>query len=117
LDGFRVDMPHEGADVLNLPAPGAMAPYFTCEFDGRQKLTRLPDSLKTDERQEYELFAQTLQGPDFIFYLGYAFIIRIHFAGSPFGITKHQFPSKVSSGGARQGSFRRITANTAKGLK
>jgi hypothetical protein len=60
-------MPHEGADVLNLPAPGAMAPYFTCEFDGRQKLIRQPHGLKLAERQDDQLFAQALQGLVFIF--------------------------------------------------
>ena len=51
FDGLWVDMPHESSDVLNLPAPGAMAPYFTCEFDGRQKLIRQLHGLKLAERQ------------------------------------------------------------------
>ena len=74
-------MPHEGSDVLNLPATGAMAPYFTCEFDGRQKLIRQLHGLKLAERQGDQLFAQALQGPVFIFFPRSAFIIRIHFAG------------------------------------
>ena len=61
-------MPHEGADILNLPAPGAMASYFTCEFDGRQKLIRQPHGLKLAERQGDQLFAQALQGTVFIFF-------------------------------------------------
>jgi hypothetical protein len=43
-------MPHEGADVLYLPAPGAMALYFSCEFNGRQKLIRQIHALKPAER-------------------------------------------------------------------
>ena len=81
LDGLRVDMPHEGSDVLNLSAPGATAPYFVCEFDGRQKLIRQIHGLKLTERQGDQLFAQALQSPVFIFLLGSAFIIRIHFTG------------------------------------
>ena len=82
FNGLRVDMTHEGADVLNLPAPGAMALNFMCEFDGRQKLIRQPHGLKLGERQGDQLFAQALQGAVFIFFLGPAFIIRAHFAGS-----------------------------------
>ena len=66
-------MPHEGADILNLPAPGAMASYFTCEFDGRQKLIRQPHGLKLAERQGDQLFAQALQGPVFIFFFWFCF--------------------------------------------
>jgi hypothetical protein len=79
-------MPHEGSDVLNLPAPGAMAPYFTCEFDGRQKLIRQLHGLKPAEWQGDQLFAQALQGSVFIFFPGSAFIIHIHFAGPPSGL-------------------------------
>jgi len=61
-------MPHECADVLKLSAPGAMTPYFTCEFDGRQKLIRQPHGLKLAERQGDQLFAQALQGPVVIFF-------------------------------------------------
>jgi len=50
-------MPHEGADVLNLPAPGAMALYFACGFDGRKKLIRQLHGLKLAERQGDQLFA------------------------------------------------------------
>jgi hypothetical protein len=71
-------MPHENSDVLNLPAPGTTAPYFTCEFDGCQKLTRKLHGLKLNERQGDQLFAQALQGPVFILFPGSAFIIRIH---------------------------------------
>jgi hypothetical protein len=74
-------MPHEGSDVLNLPAPGAMAFYFMCEFDGRQKLIRQFHGRKLAGRQGDQLFAQALQGPVFIFFPGSAFIFRIHFAG------------------------------------
>jgi hypothetical protein len=58
-----------------------MALYFPCEFDGRQKLIRQIHGLKLAGRQGDQLFAQTLQGPVFIFSLGSAFIIRIHVAG------------------------------------
>ncbi len=34
FDGLRVYMSHECADVPNLPSPGAMLPYFACEFNG-----------------------------------------------------------------------------------
>jgi hypothetical protein len=81
FNGLRVDMPHKGSDELNLPAPGAMAPYFMCEFDGRQKLIRQFQGLKLAGRQGDQLFAQALQGPVFIFFPGSAFIFRIHFAG------------------------------------
>jgi len=84
---LRVDMPHEGADVLNLPAPGAMAPYFTYEFDCRQKLIRQLHGLKLAGRQGDQLFAQALQGPVFIFSPGSAFILRIHFAAFLFLFT------------------------------
>jgi len=53
-------MPHEDADILNLPAPGGIAPYSVCEFDGRQKLIRQPHGLKPSERQGDQLFAQVL---------------------------------------------------------
>jgi hypothetical protein len=92
-------MPHEDSDVLNLPAPGAMAPYFTCEFDGRQKLIRQLHGLKLADRQGDQLFAQALQGTVFIFFPGSAFIIRIHFAGLPLPVTQHQYPLKFYSGG------------------
>ena len=45
-----------------------MAPYFTCEFDGRQKLIRQLHGLKLAERQGDQLFAQALQGTVFIFF-------------------------------------------------
>jgi len=61
-------MPHEGTDVLNLPAPGALAPYFKCEFDDRLKFIRQPHGLKLAEGQGDQLFAQDLQGPVFIFF-------------------------------------------------
>ena len=61
-------MPHEDADVLNLPAPGAVAFYFTYEFDGRQKLIRQIHGLKPAQRQGYQLFAQALKGPGLIFF-------------------------------------------------
>jgi hypothetical protein len=73
FDGLRVDMPHEGSDVLNLPAPGARAPYFTCEFDGRHKLFRQLHGLKLAEWQGDQLFAQALLGPGFIFFPGSCF--------------------------------------------
>jgi hypothetical protein len=92
-------MPHEGSDVFYLPAPGAMALYFTCEFDSRQKLIWQLHGLKLAKRQGGQLFAQALQGPVFIFFPGSAFIIRIHFAVSlPFRFTQHQYPLKFSSG-------------------
>jgi hypothetical protein len=77
-----------------------MAPYFTCEFDGCQKLIRQLHGLKLAERQGDQLFAQALQGPVFIFFPGSAFIIRIHFAGLHLPVTQHQYPLKFSSGGA-----------------
>jgi len=83
FDGLWVDMPHESSDVLNLPAPGAMTPYFTCQFDGRQKLIRQLHGLKLAERQGDQLFTQALQGPGFIFFVSSAFIFRIHFADLP----------------------------------
>jgi hypothetical protein len=92
-------MPHEDADVLNLPAPGAMVLYFTCECDGRQKFIRQIQGFKLAGRQGDQLFTQALQGPVFIFFLGSAFMFRIHFAGLPFRFTQHQHPLKVSSGG------------------
>jgi hypothetical protein len=79
-------MPHEYSDVLNLPAPGAMALYFACEFDGRPKLIRQLHDLKLAVRQGDQLFAQALKGPIPSFFLGSAFMIRIHFAGFPFPV-------------------------------
>ena len=79
-------MPHEGSNVLNLPAPGTMALYFTCEFDGRQKLIRQLHGLKLAERQGDQLFAEALQGSVFIFFPSSAFIIRIYFSGIPFPV-------------------------------
>jgi hypothetical protein len=123
-------MPHEGSDVLNLPAPGAMAFYFMCEFDGRQKLIRHFHGLKLAGRQGDQLFAQALQGPVFIFFPGSALIFRIHFAGLLLDASNLEPPRLLQRQGCfytptlalfnlvrqRQGPFRRITANTAKGL-
>jgi hypothetical protein len=83
FDGLRVDMPHEGADVLDLPAPGAMALYFTREFDGCLKLFGQRHGFQVAQRQVDQLLTQALEGPVFIFLLGSAFIFRIHFAGFP----------------------------------
>jgi hypothetical protein len=88
-------MPHEGSDVFYLPAPGAMALYFTYEFDGRQKLIRQLHGLKLAKRQDDQLFAQALQGPIFIFFPGSAFIIRIHFAVSPLPVYSTSVPVKI----------------------
>ena len=68
FDGLRVNLPHEGADVLNLPAPGAMVLCFTREFDGCQKLFRQIHGLKLAGRQGDQLFTQALQCPVFIFF-------------------------------------------------
>ena len=77
-----------------------MAPYFTCEFDGRQKLIRQLHGLKLAERQGDQLFAQALQGTGFIFFPGSAFILRVHFAGFPLPSAQHQYPLNFSSVGA-----------------
>jgi hypothetical protein len=78
LDGLGVEMPHEGSDVLNLSAAGAMFAYFTCEFNCRPKLIRQRDGLKLAGRQADQLFAQALQSPVLLFFPGSAFIIRLH---------------------------------------
>jgi hypothetical protein len=88
FDGLRVDMTHEGADVLHLPAPGATALYFTCEFDGCKKLIRQLYGRKLAGRQGDQLFAEALQGPVFVFFLGSAFVFRIHLAGILFRFTQ-----------------------------
>jgi hypothetical protein len=97
LDGLRIDMPHEGPDVLNLPAPGAMFAYFTGELDCRPKLTGQRYGFKLAGRQGDQLFAQALQGPVLLFFPGSAFIVRIHFADRP----RLQNPLTFCSGGAR----------------
>ncbi len=60
-------MPHEGPDILNLPAPGAAAAYFMDQFDDGQKFIRQLYGLELTERQGNQLFAKILQGPVFFF--------------------------------------------------
>jgi hypothetical protein len=86
-------MPHEGADVLNLPAPGTAAPYFMYAFDGGQKFIGQLHGRQSAEGQSDQLFAQALQGPVFILFPGSALTIGIHLAGLPL-----PYPLKFSSG-------------------
>jgi predicted dehydrogenase len=72
-------MPHESADILNLPAPGAAAFYLMDEINRCQKLFRQRQGIQLARRQAHQLFAQTLQSAVFLFFLGSAFIIRAHF--------------------------------------
>jgi len=78
FDELRVAMSQEGADVLNLPAPGSMTLYTACEFDGLHKLFRQPHCLKPARWQEHQLFPQSLPCLVFFFFLGSAFILCFH---------------------------------------
>jgi hypothetical protein len=93
FDGLRVDMPHESADVLNLPAPGAAAPYFMYTFDGGQKFIGQLHGRQLAEGQSDQLFPEALQGPVFILFAGSALAIGIHLAGLPL-----PYPIKFSFG-------------------
>ena len=51
-------MSHEGANVFDLPAPGAVALYFSCQNDGRQDLIWKLHGFKLAQRQADQLFSQ-----------------------------------------------------------
>ncbi len=78
LDGLRIHMPQDGADVPNLPAPSTMTLYCAGEFDVCQKFVRQGHYLKQAGRQGDQLLPYLLQGLVFLFFLGSAFNRCIH---------------------------------------